>query len=328
MSKAIPAAAMLGIFAVFAGVIFWTTIREQKQAPPGPSNAPAIAPLATSQAVIDASQAALRADEPERGVAMLSSAIAQHPGDTELRLALAELLVRTGDHAAAADQFAEVIAAGDADAGTLYAAGSVARLAGQTERAIEWLAEASRREPANPNYAVHLGQARLAIGDSAAAKADLMRAVTLDEGLALAWGTLGEIHLQENDADIANDMARRARKLEPDVVAWRVIEARSLNRLGNPETALAVLRAAGPESARMDGVLSTRAASYGLLKQPGEAAEMYAEAGRPYDAALWFERAGDTAQATESAEAAVRGGDERARAILQRLANAAPSSTP
>ncbi|MEM1185093.1 MAG: tetratricopeptide repeat protein [Planctomycetota bacterium] len=279
---------------------------------------PQVAPAATAEALLEAARAAVRSDEPEKGVAVLRSAVGQFPEDPDLRLALAEVLVRTGDYQGATDQFAFVISAGGADAQTLYAAGSVARNAGQPERAVAWLAEASQRAPADPAIALHLGQARLALGETASAKADLLRAATLDEGLAIAWGTLGEIALRENNSGIARDMARRARGLEPTVAAWRVIEARALNRLGAPADALQVLAGVGPDAKASDGVLKTQGESFGLLGRPEEAAALYESVGRDYDAALWFERAGLMGEALAAARRAAEAGDHRANALVER----------
>ncbi|MEM7756296.1 MAG: hypothetical protein AAF297_11735, partial [Planctomycetota bacterium] len=125
------------------------------------------------------------------------------------------------------------------------------------------------------------------------------------------------------NAEIARDMARRARELEPTVTAWRVIEARASNRLGDADTALILLGGVGPESATNDGVLRTKGEAFGLLGRPGDAARMYAEAGRPYDAAVWFERAGEIESAITAARRAASAGDERGAGLVARL-TAAP----
>jgi len=263
MAKVLISAAMLGL----AIVLFVIALIGNRPDGPPPPSAP-VASAATVDALLEAARVAVRTEEPGRGVAILSAGVAEHPADVELRLALAELLVRTGDHAAAADQFAEAIALGTIDGATLYAAGSVARLTGQNDRAADWLGRAVRAEPANPGYAVHFAQTLLARGDVEGAKAELVRAVALDESLAIAWGTLGEIHLRENNAELARDMARRARVLEPAVTAWRVIEARALNRLGEPRLALEVLAAVGPEAEGVGAVERLREQSRGLLGGP------------------------------------------------------------
>jgi predicted Zn-dependent protease len=281
----------------------------------------------TVEALLAASQSAVRGGMPERALAILEGAVAEHGGDADLRLALAELLVRTGEHGAALSQFEAVLASGERPADVWYAAGTVARLAGRPGRAVELLSEASSRDPGSAVYALHLGQARLALGQIEAAKADLLRAGALDEGLAIVWGTLAEIALRENSGELARDLAARARGLEPGVGAWRVIEARALNRTGDPRSALAVLAALGTGEARSDGVLRTKGESHGLLGRPGDAAEMYAEAWRAepgrthlaYESAVWFERAGDGEAALEMARSAAAGGEARASGLVERL---------
>ncbi len=288
----------------------------------------AVASAAQADALLGVARDAVRSGSPERAVAILKQAVAEHPADEELRLALAELLLRTGDARGSLEQYEAVLTGGaDQPAEVWYAAGAVARVAGQADRAVALLERAVEGEPGSATYAVALGQARLAVGDAEGAKADLVRAGALDGSIALVWGTLAEIHLRENSPGLARDLAKRARELEPGVGAWRVIEARALNRLGEPEGALAVLGALSPKERRTGGVLTTIGQSYGLLERPADAGEEYAQAWRAepgrvelaYEAALWFERAGEAERARDLARAAVAGGEERGRAVLERL---------
>lgn len=330
VARRVWTAAAMGVGVVVVAVVIALSLLAKNKAEREATRArdAMVASAVQADALLGAAQDAVRAGAPERAVAILKQSIAEHPSDEELRLALAELLLRTGDAAGALEQYEAVLASGhDQPAELWHAAGSVARVAGRADRAVTLLAEAVQREPGSAAYAVALGQARLALGDVGGAKADLVRAGSLDASIALVWGSLAEIHLQENAPGLARDLARRARELEPDVAVWRVIEARALNRLGEPEAALAVLAALAPRERHTGGVLTTLGQSYGLLDRPADAAREYAEAWRAdpargdlaYEAALWFERAGETERAREMARTAVAGGEERGRGLLERL---------
>jgi hypothetical protein len=110
-----------------------------------------------------------------------------------------------------------------------------------------------------------------------------------------------------------------------------LVEARILNRRGEAEQAAAVLTALRADQRAEPAVLGVLAESYGLMRKPAEAAAMYAQASRAaaspnpelaYQAALWFERAGDKAQAMSFAKTAALLGHADAADLAKRLEDA------
>jgi predicted Zn-dependent protease len=164
-----------------------------------------------------------------------------------------------------------------------------------------------------------------------AATASLLRATHLNPDLGEAWGTLAEIALRNDQLSIAEQHLEKARKLQPDVVRWRLVEARILNRRGQAEQAAAVLTALRPEQRNEPVVLGVLAESYGLMRRPADAAAIYAQASKAaatpspelaYQAALWFERAGDKGQAMGFAKTAAMLGHADAAEMAARLEGA------
>lgn len=211
------------------------------------------------------------------------------------------------------------IAAGEDKAGGQlhFEAGTCANMAGLSDRAIEHYSMAQTADRREPRYPLYLAMVQLKSGgqeNQAAAVASLMRAVHLNPDLGEAWGTLAEIAMRNDQLGIAAQHLERARALQPEVVRWRVVEARLLNRRGQAENAAALLTALPPAQRRDPALLGVLGESYGLMKRPGDAATMYAEAFAAvappnaelaYQSALWFERAGEPARAAGMARSAV-----------------------
>ena len=104
-----------------------------------------------------------------------------------------------------------------------------------------------------------------------------------------------------------------------------------LNRRGKAELAAGLLTALREEQRREPAVLGVLAESYGLMRRPGEAAAMYAKAFAAvtppnaelaYQAALWYERASNGAEATKFAKSAALLGHKDAAEAAQRLSAA------
>jgi predicted Zn-dependent protease len=161
-----------------------------------------------------------------------------------------------------------------------------------------------------------------------AATASLLRAVHLNPDIGEAWGTMGEIALRNDQLTIAAQHFEKARKLQPELVRWRMDEARLLNRRGEAEQAATLLTALRPEQRSDPAVLGVLAESYGLMRKPGDAAGAYAQAFKSvappsaelaYQAALWFERAGDAGQAKNFAKTAAMLGNADAKDLASKL---------
>ena len=195
------------------------------------------------------------------------------------------------------------------------------------DRAEEHFAAAQATDPTDARYPLYLAQVQIGQGRSDEAKKNLLLATRLDDSLAIAWGTLAQLSLRDNEPNVALQLVGRARALEPAVSIWRMIEARACNRSGKPAQALSVLHGIPtPERQQLD-VLKIVGESHGLLGAPGEAAREFeaAAAARPDDGpllletAVWCERIGETAKALGYAQRAEALGAEGAAKMAARL---------
>ncbi len=336
------AAAALSL-ALLAGVIAWRSL-ESEPSPPGPEQAerPTPAPAGvpaprdadSTATVLATADKLVRQGEPDRAEAVLRAAVRQHPEDQELRLALAGACVLQQKPAAAYEQYEAALAIGPRTAEIEFTAGTVASGLNRLDRAEEHFSAAQASDASDPRFPLYLAQVQMKANQTDAARKNLLLATRLDESLAIAWGTLAELSLRENEPNVALQMVARARTLEPAVAAWRVIEARAYNRLRQPENALATLGAISEAERRRLPVLRLVGESYGLLGRPGEAMrEFEAAAGASpsdgdllFDTAVWCERAGEREKARRYAERAAALGVEAAAKMADRLASAPDGS--
>ncbi|MCW5776821.1 MAG: tetratricopeptide repeat protein [Phycisphaeraceae bacterium] len=285
------------------------------------------APARTVEAVLRAAADYMQAGERAKAEAVLSAAVREHPANPDLRLAFGEVLVALGRPGEAYREYEAALACGADGAAVHFAAGTVASMAGLPDRAVEHFAAAQAADPTKADYPLYLAQVQLRQGDVQRAKVNLLLAARLDEGRAVVWGTLAEVALRENKADLALQHVARAREIEPRVTAWRVVEARALNRLGEPERALLALRGVEGADARSLPVLRLMGECYGLLGRPGDAAREIAQASDAspgdaelaFEAATWMERAGSPDEALRLARRAMEAGHAGAAEIAARL---------
>lgn len=230
---------------------------------------------------------------------MLSEAVAQYAEEQPLRLAYGDALLAQRQIAAAYDQYVAALAIGPRTAKIEGLAGTIANMAGKTDRALEHYQAAQTAEPTNAEYPLFLGQIQLKTGDTDAGKASLLRAARLDPNSAQAWGSLADVAMRQNSLSVALHHIAKARKLEPTSLAWRLIECRALARSGEPAKGVELLITL-EDSLRFQGpVLNQIAECYGLMSRPGDAAAILGKASdaTPADAALamqaaeWFEKA-------------------------------------
>ena len=183
-------------------------------------------------------------------------------------------------------------------------------------------------EPTNASYPLYLAMAQIRLGDEQGASASLLRAVRLDPDLAEAWGTMAELALKNNSLGLAAQHIAEARKRQPGVVRWRLVEAKILKRSGkraDVERAAQLLTAMDRAERLKPEVMSALAECFGYLRRPEAAAAMYADAvkARPDDAesayqtAVWFDRAGQREQAARYARAAAGMGHAEAAELLK-----------
>lgn len=210
-----------------------------------------------------------------------------------------------------------------------FEAGTCANVVGRSDRAIEHYWMAQTLDASEPRYPLFLAMMQIKTGDEGAANASLVRAVKLNPDLAEAWGTMAELALRQNQLSLAAQHVEKARTLQPEVARWRIIEARIANRTGEPEKAATMLVALDAQTRSDRQVITLLSESYGLMKRPGDAAKLWADAAKNagadadahYQAALWYQRAGDSAKAAEHAKTAAMMGHEGAKQLATDLAH-------
>ncbi|USN99603.1 MAG: tetratricopeptide repeat protein [Phycisphaeraceae bacterium] len=299
------------------------------QAGPAPTAGPTSAPAdgQTIEALIESARRYAANQETGKAETVLRASVAQHPDEPRLRAALGEILVQEDKKEEALAQYQKLIADGQATADIAFRAGSLAAVLGDPALAAEEHELAQKLDPTNPDYPIHLAQAQIALGKIDEAKASLTRAAVLDDGRAIVWGMLAELALRENKLDMAEQHIAKARRLEPNVVAWRVIEARVFKRRGEAERALLLLGGLGEPDRWDPAVVKAMAECLGMLDRQNDALSLYEVAiekrpGEPelrYEAALWAERLGKTDRALELARQASMMGEQRAKAVVERL---------
>lgn len=310
---------------------FWIIKLAVTRAGPAPAAAqPGPAARLTPEAfaaIQSSAEKYIAEQQPGKAEAILREAADQYPTEPSILVSYAELLVSQNRAVEADAVYEKAIDAGANDAKTLFAAGTVANMAGRPARAVEHYTAAQAADPANPDIPLFLGQIQLKLDQTVAAKASLLRAARLDENRAVTWGTLAEIALREGSNNIALQHIAKARQLEPRVTLWRLIEARALKRTAKPEEALALLTALEEAERQQAPIARAIAECYGLLGKPAEAAsamELARQASPDdgalaLDTALAFERAGDRKRAGELATLAVQLGNTAATALRDRL---------
>lgn len=310
----------------------------------GPS---APASVATHDAGLDAAGRLQREGRFGEAGAILEKLIEKNATDQTARVAYAQSLIGQKKYKAAYEQYEAAIALMGSSpritkASTLEAskslrdpagaqlhfeAGTCANLAELPSRAQEHYEMAQTLDPSESRYPLYLAMMQIKRGDDPAANASLLRAVKLKPDLAEGWGTMAELALKQNRLGLASQHVGEARKLQPEVARWRVLEARVLNRQNKPEQAATLLLALDPSVRREKGVMGVLSESYGLLNKPSDAASMYVEAASAnlsdpelsYNAAVWLERSGESTKAVNFAKTASMLGHQAAHDLLAKL---------
>lgn len=309
--------------AFIAAIVF---LRPSTPAPE-PDAGPAVATPDTAAAVLDAAHRMLAEDRVGEAGAVLAEAVRTYPDDAEIQRMHGDVLMQQERFDDAYSAYEAVLALGERSAGVEFTAGTLASMTGQTGRALEHFAAAALAEPGNADYALYHGQALIAEGEVDAGRAQLVRATVIDDSRAVAWGALAELALRENKVSLALQHAAKARTLEPERTAWRVIEARAATRGGEPQRALDVLEGLDDAHRAEPGVLEALAGAYGMMREPARALAAYERAVQhttsdpelTLEAALWAERAGEIERAIELAERAGMLGEARGADLASRL---------
>jgi tetratricopeptide (TPR) repeat protein len=350
---------LLSVLLVVAGVF----VVKALVASPSPADAATRSARDGARAIeagLEAAATYQREKKFTEAAAILEKLSEQSPTDRAVRIAYAQALIGLERYALAYKEYEAAIALGDSSADdalpaaneskesrlerraremkrlaghrdpTLAAlhfeAGTCANMADIPDRAEEhyWMAQVL--DPGEARYPLYLSMIHIKKGDDDAAMADLVRAVKLNPDLAEAWGTMAELELKKNQGSLSLQHIETARKLQPEVARWMLVQARALNRQLEPEKAAAILEALSP-SQRDKAVLEVLAESYGMLRTPRKAAEMYEAAWRnaSTDAELaatgaqWWHRAGDDKRALPLAKTAAMMGNQEGKELVQTI---------
>ncbi len=329
---AIGALAVVAIGVVGIGVFAISSIArapapvDQVAGTPAPT---AAQEYETVRAAIEASRVYLDQEKPGSAETVLKAAIARFPREQELYFLMGEALLQQDRGEEAYNAYDQGILIGPDHAEYRHVAGTIAAQLGLLDDAELHYRQAQQLAPSNPKYPLYLAQVVRKAGDTDEAKKQLMIATRIAPDLAQAWGSLAAIALEENKLSIALTHIARAREIEPDNLAWRVMEAQALRRNNQPREAAALLTAISEEERRENpGLLQELAACYGLLGRPADAAEAYIAAvgaddsqnpELAYQAAVWLERADDSERAVLFARLAAQQGHEGAIALVEQL---------
>jgi len=269
--------------------------------------------------------------EPAKAVVVLEAAVSDWPEDRVLWLALARSRTRIPDGALDAYRaYQTALRLGSAEGSSAieeFEAGTAASRAGLDEAAVEHYRSAEAIDPTDPRFPLYAAQVLTRLKRPDQARASLFRATQLDEHLSIAWGSLAELALKENRPGVALQYIAKAREQEPMVTAWRVIEARALNRQNRPADALAIIEGVSSGERMAMPVVRLYARSAAMLGRPQDAAARFGEAVKTHptdgvvvlEAAEWFERAGNKEQAIRLARHASMLGQDRAAEMVRRL---------
>jgi len=282
----------------------------------------------SSEEVAEAARLALQRNEFSRAEALLREGVRTYPAEQTLRLMYGEALLAVKKPVEALEQYEAAIGIGPDHAEYRHVAASIADDLGMLEEAEFHWTIAQKLAPAHAKFPLYLAQVQRKLNKPDAARASAVIAATIDPELDEAWATLAMISLDENNLNMALQHVAKARALNADSVFYRVLEARALRRDNQPQRALDLLMGIS-EPVRLGdaGVLTEISLCLGMLGRPGDAAAMYEQAARRaesvagpmYEAAVWHERAGQREAALRCAQAAAAAGNERARALVERL---------
>ncbi len=289
------------------------------------TSAPVSPDRAKIDAIVGSAQQYLRSNEAGKAEAVLREAVAQYPREQPLHLIYAETLLTLGKRQESYNHYQTAVLLGPDHPEYRFAAGTVAsELQNWTDAETHYII-AGQLDRTNPKYPLYLGQVARKLGKIDEARKALTDAVRLDPDLALGWGSLAAIAMDDGSLGAAKDYIERARKIDAKSNVWRLMEARILRRSNDPEKAAALLFAV-PEEERFASVplLNELSMCLGMVHKPKEAAELYVEASRrspmepefAYQAALWLQRAGNDPESAKYMALAADLGHTGAQAVV------------
>lgn len=268
---------------------------------------------------------------------VLRDAVGRFPIEQELRLLFAQVLQEQGRMAEALTEYEAAITIGPDHAEYRFAAGLLSDELGRLEDAAAHFRTGQNLDLSNAKYPLYLGAVQNKLGNRDLARESFTRAAKLDDTLAVAWGGLAQVALDENHAESALERARKARQLEPDRIAWRVLEARALRRMSRPGEAVQTLYGI-PEATRLrDGVVLTEiATALAMMQKTDEADGVFTkalevnprDAGVHASASAWYLRYSNLDSAEAHAKQAKSLGSREADELLAKIARARQAKQP
>lgn len=161
------------------------------------------------------------------------------------------------------------------DAEAHFNAGIIADDLDELDAAISHFRAASGVDTSNPKHPLYTAQIFIKKHDYRNAQIYLLQAVHLDESQHIAWGTLAEVELLQNQVELAAQHIAEARRLGPEVFKWRLVEARILRRQNKPEDALLKLNALDASLRLHKETVKEASLCWSLLGEPMKAAELH-----------------------------------------------------
>jgi len=185
--------------------------------------------LATGKAGVDIHRAlsliALRRNDRAGAIAVLEDAQAAYPDSTPIRLDLARAYFAAGDAARARNTIDKLLTSKPGGSADLFnGVGLVLLEAGHFDEALGRFRDAVDAEPANVGYLLNLARAQLALDRPASAAESLNRALALQPDWVPAVSALVLMQLRAGQVDKAFATVQGARKRNPNVVEFMLLE--------------------------------------------------------------------------------------------------------
>lgn len=319
---ALCAGAVAGVFLV---------IRGSSTPPTTPGEQEASAQ--TADAILNTFLTLQRQTRLSEAETVLRKGVEQYPQEQRLVATYAEFLAINKRMDESYAMYERALAIGPRTAPIEFAAGSVAADLDRTDRAIEHYAAAQTQDPTDFRYPLYLAMVQRKVNQIDESRVNLIIAGRLKPDEPRVWGTLGDIALQENSLNVALEQVAKARAIEPENWLWRLIEARTRKRMGQPQEALDLLIAIKDEDRARPSVLTAISECFGMLGKPDDAADLYGtfsdrDPEQPelaMQAAIWADRVKRPNQALRYAQRAANLKAPGAEEMVARLTGGKPS---
>lgn len=322
---------VLGLLLLLGGAVAYVLTSATPvtpAAPTGHSSTKAFTTDAFDQ-ILNTGQKLVNDGKYTQAEALYKEVISSHPEAQAVRIEYARLLAAQKRAPEAYEQYKAAISLGPVEPEVELEAGTAASMSGHLELAIEHYSAAQTAAPTDFRAPLFLAQTQLKLKRPDEAKANLLMAAKLNPNQAApAFATLAQVYLSESKFDIALQQIEEARKLDPKSTVYRVIQARALKGVARPQDALDLLIGLDEVQKHEPGVMQVMAECYGLLGRKLDIAKMYAAASDSeptngqwaFEAAVAFERAGESKQGLDYAQRAAALDVKGAKAVAERLA--------